>query len=118
MLKKMLVMLIVSLMSVSIFMAIPLVPLRAFADVITLRADKWYPYNGEPDSEKPGYIIEIADYIFKKAGHQIDYKIVNWARTRIEVESGKWNGAVGALYDDCPGCIFSEEELGIIQNTF
>ncbi|MBF0377746.1 MAG: transporter substrate-binding domain-containing protein [Desulfamplus sp.] len=118
MLKKMLVISLMSIMSVLVFLIIPLVPLKAFADVITLRADNWYPYNGEPNSEKPGYIIEIADYIFKKAGHQIDYKILNWARTCKEVQSGKWNGAVGGSYDENPGCIFSEEELGIMQNTF
>lgn len=118
MLKKMLVIALISVMSVLVFLIIPLVPLRAFADVITLRADMWYPYNGEPDSEKQGYIIEIADYIFKKAGHQIDYKILNWARTCKEVESGKWNGAVGGSYGENAGCIFSEEELGIMRNTF
>ncbi|MBF0302673.1 MAG: transporter substrate-binding domain-containing protein [Desulfamplus sp.] len=118
MLKKMLVTALISVMSVLVFLIIPLVPLRVFADVITLRADNWYPYNGEPDSEKPGYIIEIADYIFKKAGHQIDYKLLNWARTCREVESGKWNGAVGGSYKETPDCIFPEEELGIMRNTF
>jgi len=31
----------------------------AIADTITIRADVWCPYNCEPDSEKPGYMIEI-----------------------------------------------------------
>ncbi|MBF0242021.1 MAG: transporter substrate-binding domain-containing protein [Desulfamplus sp.] len=97
---------------------VSILPSNSYADVITLRADMWYPYNGEPNSDKPGYIIEIADYIFTNAGHQIDYQLLNWARTCKEVESGKWNGAVGGSYKENPGCIFSEEELGVMQNVF
>lgn len=35
-------------------------------EVITLVADEWCPYNCVPNSEKPGYAIEIAQEIFNK----------------------------------------------------
>ena len=40
----------------------------AVSDVISIRADEWFPFNGTPGSETPGYIIEIADGIFTEAG--------------------------------------------------
>lgn len=47
------------------------------ADVVTLRADQWCPYNCVPGSDRPGYMIEIAREVFGRAGHQIDYQALN-----------------------------------------
>lgn len=90
----------------------------AFADTITIRADYWYPYNGTPGAELPGYGIEIAEYIFSKAGHKIDYQNLNWSRTCKEVLKGTYDIAIGAGYGDLEGGIFPDEEIGIMLNTF
>ena len=45
---------------VLLFLSCPVVSL---ADTVTLRADEWYPYNGDPDAERPGYMIELAQTI-------------------------------------------------------
>ena len=37
----------------------------ATAATITLRADSWGPYNEEPKSAQPGYMIEVAKLIFE-----------------------------------------------------
>ena len=42
-------------------------------EVGTLRADSWYPYNGDPKAENPGYMVEVARLAFAKAGYQLDY---------------------------------------------
>ena len=60
---------------------------NVWADVITLRADEWCPYNCQPKSQNPGFIIEIAETVFKKAGHTIDYQVMPWARPRSETGS-------------------------------
>ena len=44
---------------------------------ITLRADEWSPFNGDPASDRPGYLIEIANRIFSKAGHKQGCPIKN-----------------------------------------
>jgi polar amino acid transport system substrate-binding protein len=38
----------------------------SYADVVSIRADAWYPINGDAGSEAPGYMIEIAEVIFKR----------------------------------------------------
>ena len=90
----------------------------AWADVITLRADEWCPYNCQPNSQNPGFIIEIAEAVFKKAGHTIDYQVMPWARAIEDTKKGKFNGIVGSGRDDAPGFIFPETEQGQMLGSF
>ena len=47
-------------------LAILFFPFSAIAEnVVTIRADNWYPMNGEPSADQPGYMIELATAIFK-----------------------------------------------------
>jgi len=86
------------------------------AATITLRADTWCPFNCDPSSKHPGYMIEIAREIFAKAGHKIDYQILNWARAKQEAKEGKYDGIVGAYKEDAPGFIFPDIETGRSTN--
>lgn len=72
----------------------------AMADTITIRADQWCPYNCDPKSDKPGYIIEAAKIIFEKAGHKLDYQTMAWARALKEGKDGNITGVVGANADE------------------
>ena len=38
----------------------------ATAATITIRADSWAPYNEEPKSAQPGYMIDVAKLIFER----------------------------------------------------
>lgn len=89
-----------------------------FADEIILAADPWCPYDCEANSDKPGFMIEIAQSIFEKAGHQVTYKVQPWARVLKNTKDGKINGAVGAFISDAPDCVFSTEELGLSTTFF
>lgn len=71
-----------------------LISVNTFADTISMRADKWCPYNCEPGSKDPGYLIEIAEKAFAKAGHKVDYQILAWNKTLVEVAEGKFDVAV------------------------
>lgn len=44
------------------------------ADEITIVADEWVPYTGNPDSMRPGYGVEIARCVFESAGHRVSLK--------------------------------------------
>ncbi len=90
----------------------------ASADVISLRADEWCPYNCKLDSDKPGYMIEIAREIFKRAGHEVDYQVLNWMRSIAETREGRHTAIVGALRVEAPDFIFPGESLGIISGGF
>jgi polar amino acid transport system substrate-binding protein len=66
------------------------------ADTISIRADTWCPFNCDPASAKPGYMIEVAKAVFEKAGHKIDYQNLNWSRALAGARDGKFTAVVGA----------------------
>lgn len=88
------------------------------ADVISLRADNWCPYNCAPGSDKPGYLIEIAQRVFREAGHTVDYQKINWARAISETRKGKFNAIVGAAKSDAEDFVFPEESMGFAIGCF
>jgi polar amino acid transport system substrate-binding protein len=89
-------------------------------EVITLRADVWEPYNADPDSAKPGYMIEVAKAIFTKAGYTVDYQCKGWTweRSIEEARQGRIDAIVGAAVDDAPDFIFPKETFINQQMTF
>lgn len=91
---------------------------NALADKIVLAADNWCPFNCEPKSEKPGYMVEVAQKVFSKAGHTLEYQIVPWERAVKDARNGKYTGVIGAYVDDAPDFIFPENELSINVDSF
>ena len=87
-------------------------------ETITVRADLWAPFNGDPASDKPGYVIEIMKAVFEPNGIKVDYKTMPWTRALKELEEGKIDAAVGAAKDDCPNAIFPELEIADIRYAF
>jgi polar amino acid transport system substrate-binding protein len=75
-------------------------------DTITLRADTYLPYNGDPKSDKPGFIIEIAKAVFSQRGAVVDYQLMPWTRVIEDVEAGKLDGAVGGEPEGTPNLSF------------
>ena len=88
-------------------------PADARADVLTLRADEWCPYNCAPGSEKPGYMLDIATEIAKLYGHTIDYKQLSWARAIEETRDGKYVGIIAAAQSDAEGFVFPDQSFGV-----
>ncbi len=83
------------------------------AATITIRADDWCPYTCQPDSDKPGFLIEIAQYLFGKKGDVVDYQVMPWARAILETREGRYHSIAGAFKGDAPDFIFPENELAI-----
>lgn len=92
--------------------------MAASAETLTIRADEWFPMNGEPDSDQPGYMIELAREILKPRGHQVDYGILPWERALREVRAGRFDCVVGAYKTEAPDFVFPEEPWGIDSNEF
>lgn len=90
----------------------------AFAEKITLAADEWCPFNCAPDSDKPGFMIEVAQQVFAEHGYTIDYKVMAWSRAIREAEVGNIDGIIGAFKGDAPNFIYPDQELSILRNTF
>ncbi|GIX35982.1 MAG: amino acid ABC transporter substrate-binding protein [Lysobacteraceae bacterium] len=90
----------------------------ARADTITIVADEWCPYNCSPDSDRPGYMIEIASKALGVAGHTIKYSTMPWSRAIEEARRGKYTAIVGAARNDAPDFVFPDEPLGISGSVF
>ena len=88
------------------------------AQTITLSADVWEPYNGKPESAKPGYAVEMIKTIFAKKGITVNYTVLPWARAVDAASKGEIAGVFGALTDDAPGFVFPKEEINVSRSSF
>jgi polar amino acid transport system substrate-binding protein len=95
-----------------------LASVSAGADTISIRADSWFPMNGEPGSAKPGYMIELAEKIFSAAGHTVDYKLMPWERAVDSVRKGDFDCVVGAYKDDAPDFVYPQAVWGMDSTDF
>jgi polar amino acid transport system substrate-binding protein len=96
--------------------ALALTPVHA--DTMSIRADNWYPMNGDPTADKPGYMIELAQTIFAKHGITVDYKTMPWERSVDMARRGEFDCVVGAYKDDAPDFLFPGEPWGVGQSAF
>lgn len=87
-------------------------------DFITLVADEWCPYNCAPNTDKPGFMIEIAQYAFERLGHTIPYEEIPWARAIRGTREGQYDGIVGTGRVETPDFVFPENELGLAVHVF
>ena len=92
--------------------------LSANAKTIVIVSDDWCPINCVPNTEKPGYLVELARTIFKEAGHNLVYKKVPWERAIKSTRKGQYNGIIGAFVGDAPDFVFPKNEQGAIGNSF
>ena len=95
-----------------------LAPVLSHADTITLVADEWCPINCEPGSEMPGYAIEVAQFVFGKAGHEIVYQNLNWSKSIEDARKGLYGGIVGAAKDEAEDFVFPRNTIGASANSF
>ena len=68
-----------------------------FADTIRLRADYWYPFNGEPQDKNPGHMIEIAKTAWEQAGYHLDYQLMPWEESITKARAGEADCIVGGI---------------------
>ena len=85
---------------------------------ISIVADEWCPYNCKPDSENPGFMIEIAKQIFEPKGIKINYQVMPWERAIEQTRKGSFNAIVGAGVGDAPDFIYPAEPIGYTSNVF
>jgi len=101
------------------FVSILLLTQVSFSDIITLVADEWCPYNCTAGSKNPGYMIEVAQLIFHKAGHKVIYTTSSsWEAAIKKSRNNKYNAIVGAAKSDAPDFIYPENEIGVSQMAF
>lgn len=75
---------------------------------IVLAADKWCPYNCDPKSEMPGYIVEMAKIIFAKHNIEVEYVLRPWEQALKEAKEGKVNGVIGISFNENSELVYPE----------
>lgn len=92
---------------------------QSFAsETLSIRADIWPPYNDEPKSNKPGYMVMVLMEIFLRQGYALDYQAMAWDESIETVRKGQFNAVIGASKDDAPDFIFPKESFGISDTAF
>lgn len=91
---------------------------QAHAETLVIAADDWFPMNGNPQSDFPGYMIEIAKEIFAKENIAVRYELVPWERALNQTRKGLYNCVVGAYKKDAPDFIFPKLPWGYDKPTF
>ncbi len=86
--------------------------------VVVLRSDLWCPYNCAPGTDRPGYAVEIAQAVFGAAGYDVDYQLLNWARSVEDARVGRADGVIGAFATDVPGFVVPHEPIGLSSAAF
>ena len=91
------------------------VPLPARLIVV---ADQWCPYNCEPGSDRPGYLIELMQQVFRERNQEIEYRLLPWQRALNAVEQGLAHAAVGAVAGNHGQTLIGKESLGYDETVF
>lgn len=87
------------------------------ADTIVIVADAWCPYNCT-DKENPGFLVKLAQIIFEKSGHTIEYSVVPWKRAKLEVIDGSYDGIVGMTKNEETENLYVFPPLEMIESQF
>lgn len=104
-------------LALALLAAAALAAAPARADVIRLRADLWCPYNCQPGTDRPGYMVEIATEVFAAAGHGVEYRTMNWVRSLEEARRGTVDGVIGANAVEAEGFVLPVP-LGRAQDAY
>lgn len=87
-------------------------------ETISFRSDFRCPYVCRPESERPGYMVEVLRHIFEKKGYKIEVKINNWLRSIKDTRSNKAHGVIACRQFDANDFIFPKRNLGMMQNGY
>ncbi|WP_057832923.1 substrate-binding periplasmic protein [Colwellia sp. TT2012] len=85
---------------------------------LTIAADNWCPFNCQPNSDYPGYMIEIAQQVFAEHNIKINYQIIPWSRALQLCRAGIISAVVGGYISDAPDFIYPLNEQGLIAFSF
>lgn len=105
--------LIALILSATVFAAAP-----ASAETISFRSDYWCPYICNPESENPGYMVEVAKAVFEKQGYKVQVKLSNWVRAIKDTRANKVQGLIGCSVVDAPDFIYPKNSLGLMKNAY
>ena len=97
-----------------------LVPLGCAAQTLRLEGDAWAPYVMDSGAGGKGYMVDIAESIFREAGYAVSFQVTPWTRALHDAETGDADGIVGIYFAQAreKAFVIPAEELGVSLNRF
>ncbi|MCR8921843.1 transporter substrate-binding domain-containing protein [Dasania sp. GY-MA-18] len=91
---------------------------QAYSEEISLVGEEYCPHNCQPNSNKPGYLVEIAQQIFTEAGYTVTYNNMPWSRALHGARYGEFDAVVSVGPAEAPGFIFTQAKMGYAKHNF
>lgn len=90
------------------------------AQTITLGTGEWCPYVCDPkiNNGLKGYLADIAEIVFQKAGYETKFRVLPLGRTIMMCHKGTINGVMSIFREDAPDLMFPKAEQGITTSIF
>ncbi len=97
-----------------------LAPSRANSYEVVIAADEWCPFNCEPNSTMPGYMVEVTRRAFEldNPNHSVTYRILPWQRAISMAKHKSIDGIIGATEKEAEGLHLTTRSLGISDSIF
>ena len=85
---------------------------------LVVQADRWCPFNCQPGSAAPGYVVELLQHVFERDGVKVAYQIVPWDRAVRNAVAGKATAVIGATRAEASmrGFLIGREPIGISKD--
>ncbi len=104
-----------------IFFVLLFAPVASSGEKIVIAADYWCPYNCEPQSELPGYMVEVTRRAFalhEEDKFKVEYRVLPWSRAILYARRGQIAGIIGAVATEAKGLVLPEKTLGYTRSVF
>ncbi|MEH6651055.1 MAG: transporter substrate-binding domain-containing protein [Motiliproteus sp.] len=100
---------------VMILLSLPTVLL---ADTLRLGGMDRCPYICVSDQQRPGYMLEIAQEVFSRAGHTVEFEPLPWSRALRYVRGDHLDGIVGVLRRNAPDLLYPKQAQAVSRFAF
>ncbi|UOF02787.1 substrate-binding periplasmic protein [Bdellovibrio reynosensis] len=87
-------------------------------ETLSIKSDYWCPYVCDPNSDRPGYMVEVARHIFDKHNISADVSLTNWIRAIKDTRVNRAQGLIGSAKTDAPDFVFHNKALGVSRSAF
>lgn len=87
-------------------------------ETLSIKSDYWCPYICDPNSDRPGYMVEVVRHIFDKHNIDTDVSLTNWVRAIKDTRVNKTQGLIGSAKTDASDFVFHNKPLGVSRSAF
>lgn len=97
--------------------ALVLASTYASAQTLVVAADTWCPYNCEPKTSKPGYVVELLRTAYSAIGISVDYRVLPWTRALLNTKAGNIGAVIAANQKEVAEyqLIIGSEPIGMVR---